>query len=69
MVEKYKYSRSKKFAWTILGIGSLLTGISLSLRMEGAAVAIWSTAVTSAVAMYANKQYQERKKIEVNGSN
>ena len=57
----YKYSKSKKLAWVLVIITTLLTAYSIYKSMEGIGVAIWSTGIPSAVGLYANKQYQLRK--------
>ena len=62
-------SGSKKFAWTVLFLATMLSGTALYLKQEGAAMAFWSTGVPSAVALYANKQHQDRKKLEIEKSN
>lgn len=54
-------NQSKKIAKVILGATILLVGFSIYMKLEGAATGIWATGVPSAVALYMNKQYQDRK--------
>ena len=61
----YKYSKSKKMAWFLVIITTLLTVYSIYKSMEGIGVAIWSTGIPSAVGLYINKQYQLRKEKEI----
>lgn len=61
----YKYSNSKKMSWVLLVITTLLTTYAIYNKLEGIAVAIWSTGVPSAVGLYINKQYQLRKEKEI----
>jgi hypothetical protein len=64
-VKENYYSKSKRFAWALLAIATMLSVLAMFLKMEGAAVAFWSTSIPSAVLLYSNKQYQERKKMEL----
>lgn len=66
MTNTKKYSRSKVMAWSILSITTILTAYSISKELEGVATAIWSTGVPSAVGLYINKQFQDRKWAEIN---
>lgn len=59
-------NRSKLLTWVIVGITTLLSGYAIYSKLEGAAVAFWSTGIPSAIALYANKQYQDRKWGELN---
>lgn len=61
----YKYSKSKKMAWFLVIITTLLTAYSIYNKLEGIGVAIWSTGIPSAVGLYINKQYQLRKEKEI----
>lgn len=61
----YKYSKSKKMAWFLVIITTLLTTYSIYNKLEGIGVAIWSTGIPSAVGLYINKQYQLRKEKEI----
>ena len=56
-----KFSRSKLLAWVLILLAFFLSMYSLKKGFEGAAIAIWTTTVPSACALYANKQYQDRK--------
>jgi len=60
-----KTARSKKFAWTLLAITTLLTGYCVSQGYEGAGSAIFSTGTLAAVGLYANKQHTDNKKLEI----
>lgn len=64
-----KMSGSKKMAWLLLAITTLLTTYSIYSSMEGIGVAIWSLGIPSAVGLYANKQYQLRKEYEIESNN
>jgi hypothetical protein len=64
-----KYSRSKKFAWTLLAITSILTALAIVYELEGVAVGVWASGIPSAAALYSNKQYQDRKKLEIEKGN
>lgn len=64
-----KMSGSKKMAWLLLAITTLLTTYSIYSSMEGIGVAIWSLGIPSAVGLYANKQYQLRKEHEIESKN
>lgn len=64
-----KYSNSKKLAWTLVFITTLLTGYAIYQKLEGVAVAIWSSGIPSAVGLYINKQYQLRKEYELEKKN
>lgn len=61
-----KYSNSKKLAWVLVTITTLLTTYSIYKELEGIAAAIWSTGIPSSIGLYINKQYQLRKELEVN---
>jgi len=64
-----KMSGSKKMAWLLFAITTLLTTYSIYSSMEGIGVAIWSLGIPSAVGLYANKQYQLRKEYEIESNN
>ena len=64
-----KMSGSKKMAWLLIAITTLLTTYSIYSSMEGIGVAIWSLGIPSAVGLYANKQYQLRKEYEIESNN
>ena len=59
-----KYSNSKKLAWFLVSITTILTTYSIYKELEGIAVAIWSTGIPSSIGLYVNKQYQLRKELE-----
>jgi len=60
----YYYSKSKRFAW-FLGVATvLLTFYGFYKNIEGAAV-VFASGIGSAVALYSNKQYQNRKILEI----
>lgn len=61
----YKYSKSKKMAWFLVIITTLLTAFAIANKLEGIGVAIWTTGIPSAVGLYINKQYQLRKEKEI----
>ncbi|NLK09658.1 MAG: hypothetical protein GX317_01665 [Staphylococcus equorum] len=56
-----RISNSKKMAWLLVIITTLLTAFAIHKKLEGVGIAIWSTGIPSAVGLYANKQYQLRK--------
>ena len=60
-----RISNSKKMAWVLVIITTLLTTYSIYNKLEGIAVAIWTTGIPSAVGLYINKQYQLRKEKEI----
>lgn len=64
-----KYSRSKKLAWAILSISTILSTYAIYSNLEGAAIAFWSVGVPAAAGLYANKQYQDRKFKEIENKN
>lgn len=64
-----KYSNSKKLAWVIVGITTILTAYAIYNKLEGVAVAIFSTGIPAAVGLYINKQYQLRKEYELECQN
>ena len=64
-IGKMRISNSKKMAWVLVVISTLLTVYSIYKSMEGIGVAIWSTGIPSAVGLYINKQYQLRKEKEI----
>lgn len=53
--------RSKRLVWTIVGMTFALTAYALFRELEGAAMALWSAGIPAATALYANKQFQDRK--------
>jgi hypothetical protein len=59
------YSRSKLYAWYIGIITTLLTAFAIYNKLEGVASAIFTSGFGFSVGLYANKQYQERKKQEI----
>lgn len=61
----YKYSNSKKMAWVLVVITTILTSYAIYNKLEGIGVAIWTTGIPSAVGLYINKQYQLRKEKEI----
>lgn len=56
---------SRKLAWVITALATILTGYAIHEGLEGIGVAIWTTGIPAAVGLYANKQYQERKVKEI----
>ena len=66
---KRKFSRSKLMAWVLIFLAFFLSLYSLKKEIEGAAISFWSVTVPVAVALYANKQYQDRKIIEIEKKN
>ena len=62
--EIYRYSKSKLFAWFLSITAFLLTGYGYNKGIEGSSN-IWISTVPFAVLLYANKQYQDRKKLEI----
>ena len=66
---KYRYSKSKIMSWALIVLAFFLTCVAIVSKMETAAIAFWSATVPSAVALYANKQYQDRKIIEAEHEN
>ena len=58
--------RSKKMAWAIAGVTTILTFYALSLKLESAAGLIFGAGIPSAVALYTSKQYNDRKRLELN---
>lgn len=58
---KKRLSNSKLLSCVILGITTLLTSFAISKELEGVATAVWSTGIPSAVGLYINKQFQDRK--------
>ena len=64
-IGKMRISNSKKMAWVLVVISTLLTTYAIYNKLEGIGVAIWSTGIPSAVGLYINKQYQLRKEKEI----
>jgi len=62
-------SNSKKLAYLLVGVTSILTSFAIYKSLEGIGTAIWSTGIPSAIALYANKQFQDRKWGEINKDN
>jgi len=62
---KYYYSKSKIFAICIFIISSLLSGYCAYKGLEGATSAIFSTGTLASTGLYANRQYQETKRISL----
>ncbi len=60
-----QYSRSKKFAVCIFVAGFALATTCAFVGLEGACSASFSTATLASTALYANKQHQDRKKLEI----
>ena len=60
-----RISNSKKMAWVLVVISTLLTVFAIANKLEGIGVAIWTTGIPSAVGLYINKQYQLRKEKEI----
>ena len=54
-------NQSKHIAKILLGATIALTGFSIYMKLESIGAAIWATGIPSAVALYMNKQYQDRK--------
>ena len=59
-------NKSKKFAIGIAVVTTLLTAYAINQGLEGIGTAIWSTGIPSAVGLYINKQFQDRKWGEIN---
>lgn len=64
MIQRRKFSNSKKMAWTIIIISTILTTYSIYHGLEGIGVAIWTSGIPSGVGLYINKQFQMRKEFE-----
>lgn len=60
---------SRKLAWYIAFATTALVTLSILEGMEGAASAIFTAGIGSAAALYSNKQYQERKRLEIEKGN
>lgn len=65
IIGKMRISNSKKMAWVLVVISTLLTVFAIANKLEGIGVAIWTTGIPSAVGLYINKQYQLRKEKEI----
>jgi len=64
--EKHYYSKSKRFALAIFISGLLLSAYGIYSGFPEVAVTIGPSFTGSAVGLYVNKQYQDRKKLESN---
>ena len=62
---KYYYSKSKIFAICIFITSSLLSGYCAYNGLEGATSAIFSTGTLASTGLYANRQYQETKRMAI----
>lgn len=58
-------NQSKKIAKILLGATIALTFYSIFKGTETLGASIWATGIPSAVALYMNKQYQDRKYKEI----
>ena len=56
---------SRRLSWYIAITTTGLTILAILHGMEGAASALFTAGTGSAVGIYANKQYQERKNAEI----
>lgn len=56
---------SRKLALLIVVFAFILTSYAIHEKMEGVAIAIGTAWVGGGVALYTNKQYQERKRAEI----
>lgn len=54
-------NKSKKFAMILVGITAILTFYALHQKLESASGLIFGAGVPSAIALYMNKQHQDRK--------
>ena len=61
--------RSKKLAWVATFLASGLSALAMFKGMPGPAAAIPSTVIPAAFALYASKQYNDRKHAELNNNN
>lgn len=52
---------SKKFAWVLLAITTMLAAYAISKELEGAVMAIFSSGTMAAAGLYANKQHVDLK--------
>lgn len=63
--EKRRYSRSKKMAWVIVGLGFILSMTALFKGFGAEASALWLASMAGSTPLYAGKQYQDRKILEI----
>jgi hypothetical protein len=66
--DKYYYSKSKRFAVGIFVAGVIISMYSVYKELAQVAIAIGPSFTGSAVALYINKQFQDRKKLEINNN-
>lgn len=66
--DKYYYSKSKRFAIAIFVAGVTISMYAIYKELAQVAIAIGPSFTGSAVALYMNKQFQDRKKLEINNN-
>jgi hypothetical protein len=64
MESKYYYSKSKRFAVSIFIVHAILSAYAIYEGMGEVVMAILPAGTGFATALYANKQYQDRKREE-----
>lgn len=56
---------SRRYAWAILILSFVLSMYALYKGQPMVSIAVWPAALATGGAVYANKQYQERKTLEL----